>query len=75
MTIQMSEKIRFFLKSLRWAKQTETYINNGFNTDLMWVNEARLTNSRNTDSANTGGDDADDSSLDIIGVDDWKFKW
>lgn len=30
----------------------------------MWVNEARLTNSRSTDSANTGGDDADDSSDD-----------
>lgn len=47
-----------------------TYINKGLRTDLMCVNDARLTSSRSTDSARTGGDDADDSSVDVIGVDD-----
>lgn len=45
----------------------ETYINNGLSTDLMCVNDARLTSSRSTDSAKTGGDEAVDSSVDVIG--------
>lgn len=36
------------------------------------MNEARLTSSRSTDSANTGGEDADESSVvDVIGVEDY----
>lgn len=45
-----------------------TYIKSGLSTDLMWVNEARLTSSRSTDSARAGGDDDDVSSVDVIGV-------
>lgn len=47
-----------------------TYISSGLSTDFMWVNEARLTSSRSTDSANCGGDDVAESSVDVIGVDD-----
>lgn len=47
------------------------YINSGLSTDLMCVNEARLTSSRSTDSAKTGGDEAVESSeVDVTGVED-----
>lgn len=36
----------------------------------MCGNDARLTSSRSTDSAKTGGDEAADSSVDVIGVED-----
>lgn len=34
---------------------SRTYVSKGFNTELMWPNEARPTNSLRTDSANWGG--------------------
>lgn len=46
------------------------YINSGLSTDLMCVNEARLTSSRSTDSARTGGDAVESSEVDVIGVED-----
>lgn len=47
------------------------YINNGLSTDFMCVNDARLTSSRSTDSAKTGGDDvAESSEVDVTGVED-----
>lgn len=53
----------------RWKDHLDsTYINSGLSTDFMWVNEARLTISRSTDSARTGGDN-EVSSVDVIGVD------
>lgn len=45
-----------------------TYINSGLSTDLMCVNEARLTSSRSTDSAKTGGDEVVESSLVEVAV-------
>lgn len=53
----------FFSCNLFW-----TYVNSGFNTDFMWVNEARLTNSRNTASAKSGGVDGVTSS--VAGIDE-----
>lgn len=62
--------IRIFV-CFKWNLTKGTHINRGLSTDLMCVNDARLTSSRSTASANAGGDD--DSSVDVIGVEDYGF--